>query len=210
MDDDIKRCIEAYDEIAHAFAKRNKDVTENLISDRQQFAGLNPQGRLLDVGCGSGRDSKFFTEQGLSVLGIDLSDEMLKIARKTAPKAEFQKMDITDIKIDEVFDCIWCCSVILCIPKRYIRKILKDLYNILKDEGYIMINTEEGDSDGFKLDRKDNVKKYRAHYPMDVFEDILKDVGFQIINKRIIEVKRSHHPRRWMRFLCRKISTKAL
>lgn len=75
------------------------------VKDICQNWGLSRGMRLLDAGCGYGRHSASFAEQGIQVLGIDSSPDLIKAARIAAPTAEFACRDIRE-PLHRVFDFI--------------------------------------------------------------------------------------------------------
>jgi len=69
--------------------------------------------RVLDAGCGAGRDSAYLSEQGLEVIGIDMSEGMLEAAKQRA-KADFRYMDVRETKFQKnYFHGIWCYNTFL-------------------------------------------------------------------------------------------------
>lgn len=60
--------------------------------------------RVLDLGCGTGNSSKPFVEAGLEVTGLDLSPQMLSVARAKLPEAKFVQADFTTFELGETFD----------------------------------------------------------------------------------------------------------
>lgn len=73
---------------------------------------VSPGASILDVGCGTGRHSIEFAKRGYQVTGIDLSEGMLKVAKRKAEQAgvliDFQLSDATNFKLDKAFDCAIC------------------------------------------------------------------------------------------------------
>lgn len=85
MDDYVLKTIHVYDVIARDYAKKRTDYAPE--PEREKFIErIFPKGKILDAGCGPGRDSAFFEERGLQVVGIDLSEKLLEIAKQKAPK----------------------------------------------------------------------------------------------------------------------------
>ncbi len=87
--------------------------------------------KILDVGCGAGTKSKYLTDKGLKVVGIDFSDKMIEIAKKQVPSATFLTLDLREVEtLEQMFDAIFMQAVLLHIPKneaeKVIRKIVKD------------------------------------------------------------------------------------
>jgi ubiquinone/menaquinone biosynthesis C-methylase UbiE len=84
MKDVFKKNQSAYDRIALEFAKRNHvDLDGDLLTLAQKLVRhVGPDGHILDIGCGTGRDMAYFESQGIAVTGLDLSTGMLAFARK--------------------------------------------------------------------------------------------------------------------------------
>ncbi|MCC6323403.1 class I SAM-dependent methyltransferase [Candidatus Nomurabacteria bacterium] len=75
------------------------DSLKIIPPQRDFFISLLPKGaHILDVGCGGGRDAKYFIKKGFKVTGIDMSSVLINIAKKEVPKASFKEMDI--LKLD--------------------------------------------------------------------------------------------------------------
>ena len=92
-DDHVQNTVATYNAIADHYAAQMDTYTPE--SDRKLFLSmLHPHSRVLDVGCAAGRDSIFFTKHGHMTTGIDLSENLLAIARKKAPALTFLHDDI--------------------------------------------------------------------------------------------------------------------
>ena len=100
---------------------------------------LDKNSIILDVGCGGGRDSKFFVQKGLKVFGVDVSDVLVKIARKEVPNAKFACGDILDIKLKpNSFDGIWAEAILLHLKRKDVLKSVRKFYKILKKCVFIL------------------------------------------------------------------------
>lgn len=98
---------------------------------------------ILDFGCGSGRDSKYFINNGYKVKAIDGSIEMCKLA------SEYINQDVQCMKFDELddtdtYDGIWACSSILHVEKEELPNILNKMINALKPSGVIYASFKIG------------------------------------------------------------------
>lgn len=123
-----------------------------IDQELQQFADLLPEGgKILDAGSGSGEPaSKFLAERGFHVIGIDLSDTMLEMARKNVPQATFLKQDITAPTFEEEsFDGILSLFAIFHIPRKEHQYVIEQFYRLLKPDGVLMINTGVSGSESF-------------------------------------------------------------
>ena len=127
-----------YDKIAKPYAEefsRPSDYIDNFL------AYVPEKGKILDIGCGPGFDFAYFVSKGFRVIGIDLSKEMLKLAKKRCHKGEFRHQDFrkTDFPQDS-FDGIFASCSLIHIPKMDVLPILKKFFGILKPGGIIYIS----------------------------------------------------------------------
>jgi len=199
----IKKTIETYDKIAKEYANKFKSIEP--IKHLLKFFVKNIEGkRILDAGCGHGRDCKYFSELGFEVYGIDLSEKLLEIAKKNAPEAKFFKMDMRKLEFpDEFFDGIWCCASFLHIPKKDAEKTLREFYRVLKKNGILFIAVKKGI--GEKVMRKDYYKggeKFFVFYTRDEIEELLRKVNFRII---LTIIDKDDRGNTWIQVFCKKV-----
>lgn len=94
---------------------------------------------ILDCGCGTGRFVEFFTKAGASVVGADVSDKMINIAREKTPTATFIKADVFSLPLnDKSFDVVTCSQVLTHLHNY--EKPLLEMKRVLKDDGVIVID----------------------------------------------------------------------
>ena len=101
-----KSVIDDYDDIAKEYTEEFfEDTSDNKYIDI--FLESLDGTKVLDVGCGNGRDCKYIAEKGFDINGIDLSIGMLNIAKEKVPNGKFEVMDITDITYsDNLYDIL--------------------------------------------------------------------------------------------------------
>ena len=103
--------IEYYENNAESFSQATLNVDFSDVQDR--FASLIPEGAfILDFGCGSGRDTKYFLGRGFKVDAIDGSENLCKIASENTG-IEVRNMLFSELDAGELYDGIWACSSIL-------------------------------------------------------------------------------------------------
>jgi len=200
MEREIAETINSYNKNAETYSK-----TYNLtyIERQLKFYLENFKGkRILDIGCGPGRDSNYFSNKGLEVIGIDLSEELLKIARKNSPNSEFYIRDMRNLDFEsESFDGIWACSSFLHVPYKDAELTLRGFNRILRKDGLMFLCVLEGE--GEKMEKTSKFEKYDrffAYYTKDSIESLIKSADFDLI-KSEVEVK----PRgNWINLFCRK------
>lgn len=161
---------------------------------------------VLDTGCGAGVKTKYLIEKGLDVLGIDFSEEMVRIARREVPGGRFLVMDAKDLsKLDQKFDGILAHAVLLHIPKKEVGDVLQSWVSKLKPHGYLCMAVKE-----IRPDEKEEmmVKEEDYGYPYERFfsyfsreemRNYLKNFGMKILweNRTIGE-------RPWIQIICQK------
>lgn len=176
----IKQVIETYNKIANLYAKRKEDKL--LQFQLNTFISLLPKkAKVLEAGCGPGRDAAYLQEDGLDIIGIDISNGMLKEAKKK--KIKVKKMDMLNLKFeDKLFDGIWCMASLSDIQKKDAQTALKEFYRVLKDPGVIYIAVKEGEGEEIvEKEEYNKMPRFYAYYKQAELEDLLKFNGFKIV-----------------------------
>lgn len=172
---------QSYNLSAEAFAKNVQDLDPGKRANK--FVEMLPQkAAILDAGCGSGRDAKVFSACGLKVIGIDFSEKMLEIAKKTAPEAEFCLMDLVSISFPKSsFEGIWANASLLHIAKDKIPSVLKSFYSILKPKGILYVRVKKGEGEGvIKDQRYSGIEKFFAFFQETEIASLITECGFVI------------------------------
>ncbi len=145
-------------------------------------------GSVLDLGCGSGRDSAYFMSLGFDVTAMDASEEMCALASihigQDVLNLSFDEMDF-----DDVFDGIWACASLLHVPSDKIDDILTKVIKGLKNNGVLFLSFHYGDFEGERDGRF--YKDYRTRTLKDLFVrhkdveliDVQKCEDYKIDNK---------------------------
>ncbi len=129
----INKTLAYYDANANAFVDRTKAA--DLSKLYNEFLPCIPDGgKILDLGCGSGRDSLHFLKLGYEVVAIDGSEAMCLEAEKVIGQA-VQHTDIMEMDMQEKFHGIWACASLLHLTKEELRKVLPELMEILLPDG---------------------------------------------------------------------------
>ena len=91
---DIKqKTVETYDKIASGYSADH--FTHFWIEEFDFYKSIINGKKIIDLGCGAGRDAAVFVENGFDYTGVDASEGMLKVASERVPKGKFQKMDFS-------------------------------------------------------------------------------------------------------------------
>lgn len=117
-----------YNQNAKAFVQDKKDVPFSDIQNRF-LSLLKPHARILDLGCGSGRDALAFMKAGFATETADGSEEMVRLCRKAGINARQMLFEELDAK--DAYDGIWACASLLHCTKDELKQIFPLLENAL-------------------------------------------------------------------------------
>lgn len=139
---DPKQTLEYYDRNAAEFINSTVGVDMSAMYD--PFLRQIPNhGRILDVGCGSGRDSLAFIQLGYDVVSIDGSGTMVEATSNlTGRPAVLMRFD--EIDFDSEFDGIWACASLLHVPRLHFSGVLQTLERALRPGGILFVSVKRG------------------------------------------------------------------
>jgi SAM-dependent methyltransferase len=140
-----------YDLVADEYGRRIFLELEHKPLDRQlldQFAArVRAIGPACDMGCGPGHIARYLHEQGLQVMGIDLSPGMVSCARKLNPKIDFKQGDMRLLDIeDESWGGIAAFYSLIHIPRADILDVLREFKRVLRPGGWLLLAFHVGDT----------------------------------------------------------------
>ena len=141
-----------YDSNAEAFIASTLDVEMSDLYDR--FLPLIPPGgRILDAGCGSGRDALAFQKLGFQVHAFDASPVPAERASELLGW-EVEVARFEDFRCEQSFDGIWACASLLHVPLVELFEAIKNLTNCLKDDGRMYVSFKLGDGERLNGSRR--------------------------------------------------------
>ncbi len=109
-------------------------------------AALPPGGRVLDAGCGSGRDALAFRKRGFEVTAFDGSPRMVEMARAHTGLPVLH-LTFAEVTWTEAFEGIWSCASLLHVPRSELPEIMKRLRNALVPGGFWELSFKVGDGE---------------------------------------------------------------
>lgn len=190
--------LDYYNQNAQSFATGTVFVDFHETQDR--FLKLLDKGSLvLDFGCGSGRDTKYFLEHGMYVEATDGSEELCRIASDYAG-IPVKQMLFQELKETEKYDGIWACSSILHLPKQELKAVLMKMADALKEQGVIYTSFKYGDFEGERNGR------YFTDFMEDSFRDFIADITEIQIEEVWItgDVRQGRNEEKWLNLIIRK------
>lgn len=191
--------LEYYQQHADDFF--NSTVNVDMRSLYTPFLERIPQGGLiLDAGCGSGRDSKAFLQQGYRVEAFDATAEMAKLASQHTGLS-VKQMTFSDVDAVNHYDGIWCCASLLHVSAAELPDAMAKLARALKPDGIWYVSFKYGDGERVKDGRRFT----------DLNEQGLNTLlaglaGITLVGHWITEDKRPDRSEMWLNALLQKPS----
>ena len=167
----MNNTLKKYNENAKEYFEQTKAADMREIYNH--FLLMLPKSAcILDFGCGSGRDSKFFLEKGYEVKAIDGSSSLCKLA------SEYIGQDVECMRFDELsdvskYDGIWACASLLHVERKELPSIFKKMLLALKDNGVIYASFKKGDQEIIIDD------KYYNYVTREILEKILEQIDIK-------------------------------
>jgi ubiquinone/menaquinone biosynthesis C-methylase UbiE len=173
-----------YDQIASTYAERYWNTSLNHKLKRFTEA-VRLNGKVLDLGCGPGRDVALLSERGLNVIGLDRSLGMLAEAQRRVP-AGFACADMRRIPLASAhLDGIWMCDSLLHVPRMDVPNVLNEAGRILTTNGVLFISVRQGDGDEWS--DSDGGRRYFTLFQLDELLGLLTQAKF-IIREHSLDV----------------------
>ena len=181
----------------------NSTLNVDMTNTYKEFLKLVPEGgKILDLGCGSGRDSMNFMKLGYEVTAVDGSKELAKKASALLGK-EVIVSTFEELELKEKFHGIWACASLLHIKREDLKIVLNNLYNNLEDNGVFYMS--------FKYGEKEYVDDKNRYFNCFTDESIIgfinENTKFNILDLYITEDKLGRvNEVKWVNLICNKKS----
>ncbi len=193
--------IDYYEKNADSFVAGTLSVDFTEIQDR--FLSFLPaDGFVLDFGCGSGRDTKYFLEKGFNVDAVDGSEALCRMASENTGII-VKDMLFKELDSVEKYDGIWACASILHLPKESLNDVFKKMTCATRNGGYIYVSFKYGEFEGYRGDR------YFTDFTESKFKDFIRNFPvLTIIDQRITcDVRPNRENEKWLNLIIKKSNT---
>ena len=183
-------------------AKKYFDTTVNadMSKSYEFFLKYVKSGRILDLGCGSGRDSLYFKNLGFDVTAVDGSVELCKLA------SEYTGLDVRCMRFEDLreigyYDGIWASASLLHVDRRFLLDVLKKTRDALKQSGYMYAALKNGEGEEVTPEGR-----YFNYVTYDKFEELTNLAGLQIVDFYSGKsVSNPNETRYWNNFMLKKV-----
>lgn len=198
MKHEIENTIKYYNENIQKFVANTIDVTFDDTQNRF-LNRLDKGAKILDFGCGAGRDTKYFLTQGYHVDAIDGSKELCRYASQFTG-IKVNQMLFQELKEINQYDGIWACSSILHLNKATLEEVLNKMLTALKKEGIIYTSFKYGYFEGERNGR------YFTDFTESEFIEYLKKIDGITLEEYWItsDVRPDRSDEKWLNLILQK------
>ena len=189
--------IDYYDRYAVPYYEETVDFS--MEGQLERFIELLPESAdVLDLGCGSGRDTVFLEEEGCVVTAMDGSEKMCELASIHTGK-EVLHLKVEDMEFDDVFHGIWACAVLGHFTPDEVKGVMDKILKALKDDGILYFSVKKGERNG----------KYNGRYFYDYDREALNNLLDAFPNIKVLDIWKTNDVSadksdRWFNVLLRK------
>ena len=190
--------LEYYNLHAKEFFDNTRDVEFTEMQDRF-LKYLNPGARILDFGCGSGRDTKYFLGRGFKAEAVDGSEELVKIAAEYTG-ANVRQMFFQDLNENETYDGIWACSSILHLTYSELAEAFVKMARALVPHGILYTSFKYG------TDERERNGRYFTDMTEDKMKGLLDTVDVFSVEDMWVtsDVRPGRDEEKWLNMILRK------
>ena len=177
----VAETVAGYDHTAAGYAARWAGL--RLERALGAFVGqIGGRRRVLDLGCGPGRDVGFLTELGCQVVGLDLSNGMLAEARRRQPGASLVRGDLRRSPLaSDGFDGIWTSASLLHLPRTQLPLGLVEMARLLRQPaGVLYLALKGGHGERWVTGRGDMRHSFTYYQPAEI-QALVHDAGLQAL-----------------------------
>jgi ubiquinone/menaquinone biosynthesis C-methylase UbiE len=178
-------------------AQKYHDFFHNEMNEKEydrklldSFAAkFNKDSLICDAGCGpSAHIGRYLFEKGIKVIGVDISEKCVDLARLNNPEMKFECADIGSMPFDDnLFDGLISYYSIINTPKIYIGKLFNEFRRVIKQDGYLLVAVKAGMTEGYKDELLGiKIKNYFSLFTKGEIVNYFKGAGFtlEFIDKR--------------------------
>ena len=193
----MRSTIDYYNRIADSYYWTTVGIDMSKL--RNAFAAYLPaEARVIDLGCGSGRDVMAFGDMGHEASGLDASKELVELAKERL-EVKASVGDMVTWRASEPYDGIWCCASLIHLNEEEKKRFFGNLQYNLKPGGVIYISVKEGIETG-----TDEEGVYTSNCTADELKSFLDGAGCEILETVVTEDAMGRPGVKWLNVIAKK------
>ena len=170
-------------------------LNADMSDTRDKFLKYVKNRKILDLGCGAGRDTLAFSNAGYEVTAIDGCKSLCEQVKKIS-NAKVINMTFDTINFINEFDGIWACASLLHVSSSEIIAILEKVIKSAKYNAPIYMSFKYGEFEGMRNGRFFN------DYTEDKFKNLIKNLNLSIAEMWLTEDVRPDRSNKWLNTIC--------
>lgn len=186
----LKRTIEAYNNSASQYSQTIAALSNYDDTYEYLLCCLKSQSKLLDLACGPANISRYLLEKddSIDVYGVDLSREMIKLAKSNVPGGMFYEVDIRYFDLEKTFDTIVCGFGVPYLSSDDVFTMFENVYNHLSNDGVFYFSFMHGEKSGYETPSfYPGAEMYIYHHDKNLILKYLDDIGFSVERKWVLD-----------------------
>lgn len=193
----MRSTIDYYNRIADSYYWTTVGIDMSKL--RNAFAAYLPsEARVIDLGCGSGRDVMAFGDMGHEASGLDASKELVELAKERL-EVKASVGDMVTWRASEPYDGIWCCASLIHLNEEEKKRFFGNLQYNLKPGGVIYISVKEGIETG-----TDEEGVYTSNCTAEELKSFLNGAGCEILETVVTEDAMGRPGVKWLNVIAKK------
>jgi SAM-dependent methyltransferase len=182
--------VQTYNQSAKELAKKFDDLGARVSDIEEGFRLVNKENpKVLEIGCGNGRDAEEIIKKTNDYLGIDISEELIKLAREKVPEGHFEIADTVFFDFPAGLDIVFAFASLIHITKEEFKVVLGKLFNSLNDNGIVRISLKYSNTYKEITEESEFGTRTYYHYSQEDIKEISN--GFKIVKSEVFDKGRT-------------------
>ncbi|AUC86832.1 hypothetical protein CW735_00395 [Alteromonas sp. MB-3u-76] len=197
--------INYYNSSSKEYISSTRSISLNSLYSKFRnsgsFRGGIPRGGLiLDAGCGSGRDTRYFIQHGYRVVSFDASEEMVRSCL-SYPFSYCIEHSFEQIDYLEEFDAVWACASLLHLKEADLKLAMERLYNALVPNGVIYFSLKNRP----EHEGKDSDSRQFFYYEQASIESLCEELGLKKVEIWENTTRKQNDTSTWVNYIYEKV-----
>lgn len=143
--------------------------------------------KVLDLGCGPGVPFTRRLAEKYEVTGVDISEEMIRLARRNVRNVTFIRSDMLSVKLGEgAFDAVVALYSVFHLPREEHEDLFRRIHGWLRRRGLLLVTVAAENGKGYVEDDFFGVSMYWSHFSQSEYEALLKTAGFRLVEVGLV------------------------
>lgn len=187
-DDKKNLTVETYNKTAHAMAQKFNSIGARTEDIQQVLAFVKKQNpRILEIGCGNGRDAEEIMRHTTDYSAFDISEGMIRIARESVPQAHLSVADVETYNFERGIDVVFAFASLLHTPREELQKILQRVYSALNPGGVFFISVKCGEYQEVLKSDEFGERYFYLYTPVDIIQ--IAGNQYKVLGQKITELR---------------------